>query len=156
VVHRTYLGLRGRDAAIEAFEELKPYANELLALRSECRFGSLDHKALGVALDGLQTAAYHFTGRPHFYLEVETNFPTQRSDNGRLSDRAEAIGAFKGLTPYVERLRDLQQRCRPFGRDYLALGIALQSLETAAFHFTREEAFYGAKGDSAGPIRAAF
>lgn len=79
--------------------------------------------------------------------------PCQGAGNSRLSDREEAIAAFEGLSPYVERLRALMFGCRPFGRDYLALDIALKSLETAAFHFTRIDAFYGLKGDSAGTAR---
>jgi hypothetical protein len=47
----------------------------------------------------------------------------------------------------------MQGRCRPFGRDYLALDIAKQTLESAAFHFTRVASFYGAWGDGAGATR---
>ncbi|CAN7660087.1 hypothetical protein LJR225_005249 [Phenylobacterium sp. LjRoot225] len=155
MVHRTYYGLGPPDAAVCAFEGLKPYAAELLALQSECRPLGSDYMAVGVALDGLQTAAYHFTRRRDFYHELESGRPTYREGNDRLSDRAEAIATFRALTPHVEQLRKLQLQCRPFGRDYCALEIAKQSLETAAFHFTREERFYAARNDSAGPIRPA-
>ena len=50
----------------------------------------------------------------------------------------------------------MQRKCRPFGRDYLALDIAKQGLETAAYHFTREAAFYGLQGDGAGATRPVF
>jgi hypothetical protein len=46
----------------------------------------------------------------------------------------------------------LRFRCRPYGRDYQALAIATSTLDTAAYHFTQVPHFYGAKGDSAGPI----
>ena len=42
----------------------------------------------------------------------------------------------------VDRLRALQRSCRPFGRDYHAISIALDALDTTAFHFTRTPHFY--------------
>lgn len=155
MVHRTYIGLGPPEAAVREFDGLKPYVVQLLALRSECAHLGPDHMAIGIALDGLQTAAYHFTRRRHFYHELEEDGPRTPAGNNRLSDRVEAIAAFQALTPYAGHLRRLQGRCRPFGRDYLALDIARQSLESAAFHFTREASFYGARGDSAGPTRPA-
>lgn len=155
MVHRTYYGLGPPDAAVRAFEGLKPYAVELLALQSECPPLGPGYMALGVALDGLQTAAYHFTRRRDFYHELEATRPPYREGNNRLGDRTEAIAAFRALAPYVHQLSKLQFMCRPFGRDYCALDIAKQCLDTAAFHFTREERFYAARSDSAGPIRPA-
>ncbi|WP_372784833.1 hypothetical protein [Phenylobacterium sp.] len=114
-----------------------------------------DYSAVGIALDGLQTAAYHFTRRRHFYHELESQRPPYRPGNNRLGDRQAAIAAFEALTPYANALGKMQGGCRPFGRDYLALTIAQQSLGTAAFHFTRVASFYGAKCDSAGPVRPA-
>ncbi len=55
------------------------------------------------------------------------------------------IREFEALRPYVEQLRRLQQKCRPFGRDYLAIAIAIDALETTAFHFTRRPHFYAGK-----------
>lgn len=52
------------------------------------------------------------------------------------------VREFEALAPYVDQLRKLQQKCRPFGRDYLAIAIALDALETAAYHFTRRPHFY--------------
>jgi hypothetical protein len=153
MVHRTYYGLGPGDAAVGEFEALTPYVAELTALRRACTPRDLDDKALGIALDGLETAAYHFTRRRDFYRAVADRGPRPGDGNGRLSDREEAIAAFDGLSPYARQLRGLMFRCRPFGRDYLALDIALKSLETAAFHFTRIEAFYGLKGDGAGTMR---
>jgi hypothetical protein len=54
--------------------------------------------------------------------------------------------AFEDLRPYVAQLRNLQRRCKPFGRDYHALAVALESLESAAYHFTRQPNFYSASG----------
>lgn len=153
---RTYQGLGPPDSAVREFEALAPYMVRLLALQGECLRLGPDYMALGIALDGLQTTAYHFTRRRYFYHAIEEARSAHRDGNGRLTDREEAIAAFRELTPYNDRLRALQGRCRPFGRDYMALDIARQSLESAAFHFTREPAFHGAKRDSAGPVRHEF
>jgi hypothetical protein len=153
MVHRTYYGLGPAEAAIREFDALEPFVVDLLGLQQECVPLGPDYMAVGIALDGLQTAAYHFTRRRDFYHACEASQGERRNGNGRLADRAEAIAAFEALAPYADRLRALQIRCRPFGRDYYALDIAKQSLETAAFHFTREAHFYGAKGDSSGPLR---
>lgn len=56
----------------------------------------------------------------------------------------EPVREFEALRPYVDHLRRLQRGCKPFGRDYLALAIALDGLETAAYHFTRRPHFYAA------------
>lgn len=56
------------------------------------------------------------------------------------------IQAFEDLEPYARRLRELQARCKPFGRDYHALAIALEGLESAAYHFTRRPHFYSNDG----------
>jgi hypothetical protein len=150
------VGLGAPDSAVREFEVFTPYVVKLLALQGECpRLGS-DYKALGIALDALQTTAYHFTRQRYFYHAIEAARAEHRQGEGRLSERGEAIAAFEELRPYVTRLRALQGRCRPFGRDYLALDIARQGLETAAFHFTQEPNFYGAKNDSAGPVRPGF
>jgi hypothetical protein len=57
------------------------------------------------------------------------------------------VRAFEALQPYAAALRTMQRRCKPFDRDYLALAIAIDALETAAFHFTRRPHFYGDGGD---------
>lgn len=152
MVQRTYTGM-AREAAVREFDALRPHVLQILALQAECVRFSPDHAAFGIAVDGAETAAYHFTRRRHYYEPLRAQVPPAGAGNGRLKDRDEAVAAFDGLAPYVGQLRQLQLRCRPFGRDYLALDIARQSLETAAYHFTRIEAFYAAKGDSAGPLR---
>lgn len=53
---------------------------------------------------------------------------------------------FEKLKPLVAELRALQRRCKPFGRDYHALAVAIDGLETAAFHFTRQPRFFGDGG----------
>lgn len=153
MVHRTYGGLGPQDSAVKAFEELAPWARQLLELKRECEPMTADDLAMGIAYDGLQTAAFHFTRRRHFYFQLEGEVQASRTSNGRLKDRAEALAAFLRLRPYHDHLRKLQIRCRPFGGDYLALGVALHGLDTAALHFTREASFYGVRGDSAGPLR---
>ncbi len=70
-----------------------------------------------------------------------------------LGSREAAVTKFDTLKPFWAELRRLQGQCKPFGRDYLALGIALDALETAAFHFTRRPHFYGSQSDSVGPLQ---
>jgi len=41
----------------------------------------------------------------------------------------------------VDELRAMQHGCRPFGRDYRAIAIAIEALETTAYHFTRQPHF---------------
>lgn len=155
MVARGYYGLGCHEAAVAAFDRLKPFVEELLSLQGECEPMTADYSAIGIALEGLQTAAYHFTHRRHFYRVQESERPPYRPGNNRLGDRQAAIAAFEALTPYANALGKIQGGCRPFGRDYLALTIARQSLGTAAFHFTRVAHLYGAKRDSAGPVRPA-
>ena len=56
------------------------------------------------------------------------------------------VAAFEDLKPLVARLRAMQQTCKPFGRDYHAIAVALEGLDTAAYHFTRRPHFYAAGG----------
>jgi hypothetical protein len=154
MVARTYYGLGPPDAAIAKFNSLSPYVVELLGLQAECPPRSVDYMALGIALDGLETTAFHFTRHPHFYHHLEEQRPAFREGNGRLQDRQGAIAAFEALEPYDHALRLMQGGCRPFGRDYLAIAIAQETLVTAAYHFTREANFFGAKSDSSGPLGA--
>ena len=55
------------------------------------------------------------------------------------------VREFEALKPYVNELRKMQQKCKPFGRDYMAIAIALDGLESAAYHFTRRPHFYAGK-----------
>lgn len=152
MVARTYCGLGPKDAAVTKFNGLSPYVLEMWRLQAECAPFSEGHLAIDIAVDGLETAAFHFTRRPHFYFHLER--PAAREDAGRLRDRAEAIAAFDALSPYAKALRLMQGGCRPFGQDYKAIAIALESLDTAAFHFTRLAHFYGSTSDSSGPLGA--
>jgi hypothetical protein len=70
-----------------------------------------------------------------------------------LGDLEAAIRAFDELRPFHARLRAMQRNCKPFGRDYHAIAITLDALETTAYHFTRRPHFYGAGADAAGPVR---
>lgn len=146
MVHRTYYGLGHADAATREFDGLRAHVRWLWGLQAKVGFFSADGSALDIAVDALHTAAFHFTRRPHFYglRDPDLGAPD-------LADRRLAHGAFEALRPYAQHLRALQGRCRPFGRDWQALNVALQGLETAAFHFTGQGAFYGSRGDSAGP-----
>jgi hypothetical protein len=53
---------------------------------------------------------------------------------------------FEKLEPLVAELRRLQQQCKPFGRDYHALALAIEGLDTAVYHFTRQPRFFGDGG----------
>lgn len=148
MVHRTYIGLGSADAAAREFEALRPYVRALWGLQAVVGYFTRDGSAIDIALDSLQTAVFHFTRRRHFYGPRDP-----LPDAADLRERAAVAGAFEALRPYAAKLRLLQGRCRPFGRDWQALNVALQGLETMALHFTQMEQFYGARGDSAGPIR---
>ncbi|MES2343660.1 MAG: hypothetical protein V4597_18480 [Pseudomonadota bacterium] len=149
MVARTYAGLGPPDAAVTKFNNLSPYVLQMMELQAECVQFSPDYLAISIALDGVETAAFHFTRRPHFYSHLER--PAAREGNGRLKDPKEAAAAFDALVPYANALRLMQGGCRPFGRDYMAIAIAQETLDSAAFHFTREARFFGSKSDSAGP-----
>lgn len=151
MVARTYVGLGPRDAAIGSFNGLSPYVVELLDLQAECLPLGPDYMAMGIALDGLDTAAFHFTRRRDFYFQIER--PPYREGNRRLKDPVAAAAAFQALDPYVHALRDMRFRCRPFGADYMALTIALEGLDTAVYYFIRETSFYGST-DPSGPVRS--
>lgn len=151
MVARTYYGIGPVETAVEKFKALSPYVVEMLGLQAECEPMGADYMAMSIPLDGLDSAAFHFTRRRDFYHQLER--PAHQPGNGRLKDRDAAIEAFAALTPYVVALRQMQAGCRPFGRDYLAIAIAQESLGTAAYHFTRDERFYAAKSDSSGPLR---
>lgn len=153
MVARTYYGLGPPEASIAAFDRLAPFVSQLLELRAGCAPLGPDDMAFGIALDGLQTAAFHFTRRPFFFRALEAGVRGLAGSNGRLTHRSEAMAVFDALTPYADALLAMQTGCRPFGRDYMALSIARQGLETAAFHFTGVPDYYGARSDSAGPVR---
>ena len=148
MVHRTYHALGAPDAAARDFEALRPYVRALWGLQAAVGYFTRDGSAIDIALDSLQTAAFHFTRRPHFYGPRDP-----LADAADLRERAVVAGAFESLRPYAMKLRLLQGRCRPFGRDWQAINVALQGLETTAFHFTQVAQFYGARADSAGPTR---
>jgi hypothetical protein len=148
MVHRTYQGLGAREAAVREFEALRAHVRWLWGLQAAVGLFSADGSALDVAIDAAQTSAYHFTRRPHFYGLRD---PDPGAPN--LRDRGLAPMAFEALRPYAQQLRRLQGRCRPFGRDWQAINVAFEGLETAAFHFTAVDRFYGSRGDSAGPVR---
>ncbi len=148
MTYRAYSGLGAREQAAGTFEGMTPWARELKGLQQECDHLGSDWLAVGIAFDSLQTAAFHFTRRPYFYHQLEAEYPPQRKGDGRLKDAAEANKSFASLRSYERRLRELQTRCRPYGRDFNALDIARQGLGTAAYHFTGDPHFYGAKGDS--------
>jgi hypothetical protein len=153
MVARTYYGLGPLETAVAKFNSLSPYVVELLDLQAECEPMGVDYMAVGIALDGLETTAFHFTRRRTFYHQLEEQRPAYRPGNGRLKDPQAAATAFEALIPYAHALRLMQGGCRPFGRDYLAIAIAQESLDTTAFHFTRQAGFFGSKSDSAGPLR---
>jgi hypothetical protein len=153
MVRMTYAGLGDRYAAVRTFDGLKPDVLLIRALQAKCWPLGPDDMALQIAVNGLESAAFHFTRRPLYFDTTRVQRqPGQKFFEG-LGGQAAAVQAFEKLSPYAHRLRALQGQCRPFGRDWLALDIPRQCLGSAAYHFTRAAHFYGAKGDSAGPAR---
>jgi len=59
---------------------------------------------------------------------------------------ADPVARFEALRPCVQLLRQMQRQCRPFGRDYHAIAIALEGLDSAAYHFTRRPQFFANEG----------
>ncbi len=53
--------------------------------------------------------------------------------------------AFAALRPFRAELIRMKSQCRPFGSDYLILEAVKAALDTAAFHFTRDPAFFALK-----------
>jgi hypothetical protein len=153
MVRVTYCGLGDEAACVRIFDALTPQVLTIRAMQARCRPLGADDGALQIAMEGLETAAYHFTRRPLYFDQVRLPREQGRQVYPGLGDRAAAVAAFETLEPYASRLGALQGHCRPFGRDWLALDIARQCLDAAAYHFTRDAGFYGARGDSAGPLR---
>lgn len=54
----------------------------------------------------------------------------------------DAKAAFEALRDYRNALIKMQIKCRPTSADYMVLLAAKQALDTAAFHFTRNPAFF--------------
>jgi hypothetical protein len=64
MVRQNYLGVTD---PVTTFEELKPFVNQLINIRSRCKPFGRDYHAVCIALEAIDTMAYHFTRRPHFY-----------------------------------------------------------------------------------------
>ena len=141
MTHRTYTGIRA-ERAIEEFTSLRPWVLKMLGMRAACPMLGSDDCAMLVPLTGLQTAAYHFTRRRHFYEEIETT-PDYPPEDLSTPEAKEA--AFLALKPYFSAIRRLQDFCRPYGPDWCALEIPRQGLCTAAMHFTGKPDFYAAR-----------
>lgn len=152
MVYRTKYGLGPQDAAVSEFNKLAPYVRRFRELETLCEHMGPDDLALKIAVDGLEVAAFHFTRRPHFYFEVRVERERGRNYFPALGTRAEAIEVFKEFRPYSRALGHLREMCKPYGRDYMALMIAAQALDTTIYHFTQVDAFCGC-GDAAGPSR---
>ena len=152
MVRMTYPGLGDSRATVGTFDALTPHVLMIRALQQKCWPLGPDDMALQIAVDGLESAAYHFTRRPLYFAATRVQRQHGQNFYPGLGDRYAATAAFEGLAPYATSLGALQRHCRPFGRDYLALDIPRQCLGSSAYHFTRIAAFYGAKADSAGPI----
>lgn len=149
MVHRTYVGVTD---PVRAFDALTPYVQIVRELQAKCHPLGVDDNALRIVVDGLETAAFHFTRRPLYYEAIRIERAHGQNYFPGLGDLADCITAFDRLEPLTRELSRLKFSCRPFGRDYLALNIPQQCLGTAAYHFTRLEGFYGARSDSAGPL----
>lgn len=152
MVYRTKYGLGPQDSAVSEFNKLSPFVRRLRELQTLCEHMGSDDLALKISVDGLEVAAFHFTRRPHFYFEVRVERERGRNYFPALGTPEEAMEVFKEFRPYNRALSHLMQMCKPFGRDYMALMIASQALDTTVYHFTQIGGFYGI-GDAAGPSR---
>jgi hypothetical protein len=141
MVRVAYPGLGTPLAAVSDFEGFKPYVTALRTMQQDCRPDGGDFLALDIPVHGLETAAFHFTRRPYFYDALRLPIDRYRTDHIGLGPNA-AVAAFRDLEPYWRRVRDLQLKCRPFGRDYQALGIISETMTTAAYHFTGDPHFF--------------
>lgn len=146
---QTYIGIR-RECAPAAFDALLPHVLTIRTMQEKCAPMGSDDFALEIAVKSLETTAYHFTRRVRFYDQTRPIRKFGQNFYEGLGDCVEAGRAFMKLRPYWVALSRLQQQCTPFGRDYLAMDIAKQGLETAIYHFTQVTGFYGDRGDSAG------
>ena len=63
MVQRGYTGLGSQREAVRLFDELSTHVAAILAMQAGFPWGSAEHMAFGIALDGLETAAHHFTRR---------------------------------------------------------------------------------------------
>lgn len=148
MVARTYCGLGPNP--VREFDALVPHVLIIREMQTKCAPMSRDDFALEIAVKSLETSAYHFTRRPQFYDTTAVRRQHGQNYFEGLGDRAKAGRAFVRLRPFWAALSRLQQQCTPFGRDYLAMDISKQGLETAIYHFTQVTSFYGDRGDSAG------
>jgi len=151
MVKVVYVGIGRGETAVRVFDEFRPYVSALRAMQQDCRPDGPDFLALNLPVLALETTAFHFTRRPYYYDQLKLPIDYHRDDHPGLGHNA-AIAAFAELGRYADRLLALMKRCRPFGEDYQALMITKAALGTAAYHFTHDPAFFGAKADSAGPV----
>jgi hypothetical protein len=142
MVRVSYPGLGTPLAAVSTFEGFNSYVTALRMMQQDCRPDGPGFLALDIPVHGLETAAFHFTRRPHYYDALRLPVDRYRTDHTGLGLNA-ATAAFRELEPYMKRVRDLQFKCRPFGRGYQALGIISETLTTAAYHFTGDAHFFG-------------
>src|SRR5690349_14114277 len=116
------MGVGSRAAAVIAIFGTRQ-AHDVLLL--------FDHARTGQGIDGLRAAGRRGPRWRGAALMV------QRTYRG-LGPPEAAARDFEGLRPYVRAIWGLQARVGFFSRDGSALDVALTSLQTAAFHFTRQ------------------
>jgi hypothetical protein len=64
MTRQRYIGV---SRPMEAFAALRPYRDELVRMKGQCRKASPDYLVLQALEAVLDTAAYHFTRVPDFY-----------------------------------------------------------------------------------------
>lgn len=148
MVKLNYVGLGDAKAAVGTFDAMLPHVLLIRAMQDRCFPMGPDDSALEIAVDGLEFAAFHFTRRPLYFDATRLRRNLGRNYYPGLGDQEEALAEFTTLKPYWKALRDLQGFCRPLGRDWLALNIARQGLESATYYFTKRTDLYGAKPHS--------
>jgi hypothetical protein len=63
---------------LKAFESLAPLVDQLRAMQMKCRPFGPDYLALAITLEAMQTTAFHFTRRPHFYSAEDRGQAAER------------------------------------------------------------------------------
>jgi hypothetical protein len=91
VVYWKRTGLGPPEMAVPKVDALTPHVVKMLDLRVECGFMTAYGSAWGIAVDGLEAAAIHFTRRPEFHHRLKSDLSRLQPSNGRLGDRAEAL-----------------------------------------------------------------
>jgi hypothetical protein len=101
MARQTYVGLGRPEWAMKEFDAFLPYVKMIRAMQAECAPMGPDDNALKIAIDGLETAAYHFTRRPMYFDMYPADRDWRRNYYPGLGDeRKELIADFDALLTF--------------------------------------------------------